>query len=359
MKFIHTADLHLDSKINSFSSEKAKIRREEIVRSFERLCEYATNNDITAVIISGDMFDTDRISNKTFLRIINAISKAEKTDFLCLNGNHDEKNAFYGKDCLPSNLKFFSDEWTYFKYYNVVITGISFSNKNIATFYDTLSLEKDKINIVSLHGQIAGYNTKDNAELISIPKLKNKNIDYLALGHIHSYLTGEIDLRGRYAYSGCLDARGFDELNEKGFVLIETDENSLKTQFVAFSSREVFETNLKLEKDKNFYGEIDDFMCDIKSKISSKNILKVNVNGEISADYNLDLETLNKRLNEEYFYAKVVDKTTLKISLEDYENDKSIVGEFVRNVLTSDLDKELKDKVLLCGINALNKKEIE
>ena len=73
----------------------------------------------------------------------------------------------------------------------------------------------------------------------------------------------------------------------------------------------------------------------------------------------MDLETLNKRLNEEYFYAKVVDKTTLKISLEDYENDKSIVGEFVRNVLTSELDKEIKDKVLLCGINALNKKEIE
>ena len=41
MKFIHCADLHLNSRIDTLPTEKAKIRREEILRSFEKLCEYA------------------------------------------------------------------------------------------------------------------------------------------------------------------------------------------------------------------------------------------------------------------------------------------------------------------------------
>ena len=57
MKFIHCADLHIDSKIKTLPSDKSKIRREEIIRTFERLTDYAAENGVTAVIIAGDMFD--------------------------------------------------------------------------------------------------------------------------------------------------------------------------------------------------------------------------------------------------------------------------------------------------------------
>ncbi len=359
MKFIHTADLHLDSKINSLTQEKAKIRREEILTTFEKLCDYAENNNVTAVIISGDMFDSAKVTNKTFLRVINAIKKAKDTDFLCLSGNHDEENVFYNAENLPINLKFFLNEWTKFTYNNVEIHGISFSNKNISTYADTLLLDKDKINIVALHGQIAGYNSKDDVEVISLPKLKNKNIDYLALGHIHSYDLGELDIRGKYCYSGCLDARGFDELDKKGFVLLEDEQNKLISTFIPFSSREYCELDFNIDNRKNFYDELDAFMSDIKAKINSKNIVKVNIKGEITPNYNIDFDLINSRLNDYFFYSKIKDKTTLKISIEDYKNDKSIVGEFVRTVLSSNLEKEYLDKILLCGLNALNKKEME
>ena len=58
MKFIHCADLHLNSRIDNLSSDKAKIRREEIMRSFEKLCEYAETENVSAVILAGDIFDT-------------------------------------------------------------------------------------------------------------------------------------------------------------------------------------------------------------------------------------------------------------------------------------------------------------
>ena len=63
--------------------------------------------------------------------------------------------------------------------------------------------------------------TEDKAgELVSLPRLQNKNIDYLALGHLHDYRFERLDSRGHYCYSGALEGRGFDELGPKGFVVV-------------------------------------------------------------------------------------------------------------------------------------------
>lgn len=66
-----------------------------------------------------------------------------------------------------------------------------------------------------MHGQIRDTSGKDK---INVSKLRNKNIDYLALGHIHTFTSIKIDDRGTGVYSGCLEGRGFDECEDKGFV---------------------------------------------------------------------------------------------------------------------------------------------
>ncbi|MBO7187760.1 MAG: metallophosphoesterase, partial [Clostridia bacterium] len=63
MKIIHTADLHLDSKLNSnFSTDKAKIRRNEILLNFSRLLSDAEKQGVKIVIIAGDLFDEEKIT---------------------------------------------------------------------------------------------------------------------------------------------------------------------------------------------------------------------------------------------------------------------------------------------------------
>ena len=48
---------------------------------------------------------------------------------------------------------------------------------------------------------------------------KEKNIDYLALGHVHEYRSGQLDGRGVWAYSGCPEGRGFDETGKNAFAV--------------------------------------------------------------------------------------------------------------------------------------------
>ena len=106
----------------------------------------------------------------------------------------------------------------------------------------------DSTNIVTLHGDIRGE--------IDLRRLKGKNIDYLALGHIHTYARGELDERGVYAYSGCLEGRGYDECGEKGFVLLETGRNAagravISSRFVPSSIRRLEEYRIDVSAAKD------------------------------------------------------------------------------------------------------------
>ncbi len=353
MKIIHCADLHIDSKMETLPSDKTRIRREEVLHAFERLTEYAVANAVAAVIIAGDMFDTVKISAKTKNRVIHAIERAPEVDFLYLTGNHDEDGFLNSIENMPENLKIFGSDWTYFQYGDVCIAGIIQTEKNAGLMYDTLKLQENNKNIVVLHGQTADYKSNDQAALISIPKLKNKNIDYLALGHIHSYSENILDDRGVFAYSGCLEGRGFDETGEKGFVIIDTSQVKLRPEFVRFSARQMFVYEFDLTDCKNWYAAQEEILDQLKNNYPPESLVKVILKGEIKPTCEADVNSLLQRLLEIFFYAKIYDRTVLSVGENDYKYDKSVRGEFMRAVQESDMDELTKRRVIMCGINAL------
>ena len=90
MKFIHCADVHLDSRLSAnLSAAKSKQRRTEILNTFCNLVKYAAQESVDAVIIAGDLFDSDRLSPVTRDMVLSEIQAAKNVDFLYLSGNHD------------------------------------------------------------------------------------------------------------------------------------------------------------------------------------------------------------------------------------------------------------------------------
>ena len=87
-------------------------------------------------------------------------------------------------------------------------------------------------------------------------------------------------------------------------------------------------------------------------------MIKVILTGSHDTDYYIDIDSLTLKLNDIFFYVKVYDNTALKIDLNIYKNDKSVRGEFVRTVLSSNLTTEQKNKVILCGLSALKGEEV-
>ena len=358
MKFIHCADLHIDSKIERLPKDKSIIRREEVLNSFERLCDYAVKSQITAVIISGDMFDGKTPLKRSVDRVLHAISNANSVDFLYLNGNHDGSSyIFENVDNLPLNLKIFGEGFNKFRYGNVVVGALNSNEVITKSSYDLIDFNKEDFNILSMHGQVADYKGKQTSEVISLPQLRDKNIDYLALGHYHTFSVGEIDDRGIYAYSGCLDGRGFDEVGAKGFALIDT-ENKERLSFIEFSTRQYQVFNFNVSEFSDWLTAREQLISQIKGKIDAKNLVKVVLTGEHDTSFYIDVNELSNTLNNYFFFAKISDETFLKITQDDYLNDKTVRGEFVRLVWESDLSPEQKKTIISYGLSAIKGEEL-
>lgn len=359
MKLIHCADLHLDSKMESIMpTDLAKIRKVEILDTFRRMIDYAYINNINIIMISGDMFDTSKIQARTKEYIIELISEHPDIDFLYLCGNHDENNFVKTLDVVPSNIKTFTDTWTSYRYDNLVITGCELNNINNQVIYSALDLKEEDINIVMLHGQESMYDSKMDADIINLKALENKYIDYLALGHLHSYKTKRLDARGKYAYSGCLEGRGFDECGDKGFVEVNVENNKVSTKFIEFAKRTLHEINVDISG-KETLRTIEKTINDAIDPIDPDDLVKVNLIGTYTTNTKKDMLRFNQLLENKFFFGRVKDKTTIKIDIDDYKNDVSLLGEFIRTTLNSNESKDIQGDIITIGLRALRGEDLE
>lgn len=362
MKIIHCADLHLDSRMmTNLTREQARERKKEILRTFTRMVEYAEKNDVRAILIAGDLFDTRSVSALARNTVRDMICTHPQIDFLYLRGNHDSDNFLSKMEEVPENLLLFGDSWTAYRYGNVVISGMELSESNRATVYNSLVLNHDDINIVTLHGQTGDYAAGNQAENISLKDLQNHNIDYLALGHVHRYVKERLDNRGIYCYSGCLEGRGFDECGKKGFALLDIDEQNRKveTTFIPIAARTLY----TVEVDVTGVMTTQEAAVHIEQAIAqtsypSGSMVRFVLTGDVEVDAEINCDYLQD-LFADYFYSeKVYDRTKLQVDYHEYEKDASLKGEFIRMVLESDLSEEQKTEVIRCGIHALSGEEI-
>ncbi len=347
MRIIHCADIHLDSKMEAnLTKEQAKLRKDELLLTFCAMVEYGASQDVEVIMIAGDLFDGRHISAKTRNIVLDAIKGRPEIDFLYLQGNHDEGDIFFGDNIsLPENLKLFNSDWTSYQYGNVIISGVELCRENHLNIYNTLILDQNHINIVLMHGQESNYHGKDQAEIINIRELANKNIDYLALGHLHN------------CYSGCLEGRGFDECGEKGFVMLDVTMDDIQPHFIPFAKRSFYEVPVDLTGLYQSY-EIEAAISTQLSLIPKESLVKVILMGNVEVETMKDVDYLTKKFAEDFFFLKIYDKTRLDIHIEDYQNDISLKGEFIRMVLSERMPEEKKNAIIMNGIRALSGEEL-
>jgi len=355
MKIIHCADLHLDSKMESnLDKEQASLRRIELVETYERMVEYAKDNDVRAILIAGDLFDKPHIRKDVKKRVVEQIVNAPEIDFYYLKGNHDRCDFMEeGIDDIPSNFHMFNSEgWTSYQCDAVTITGMELNSSNASTMAQRLVLDSAATNIVMLHGQQSDYEGRDGAEIINITSLKGKFIDYLALGHIHKYIYEQLDDRGVYCYPGCLEGRGFDETGDKGFVLLEIENGEITSEFIPFALRRLHEINVEVTADMNLQA-VATKARELLLDVDEQDLVKFVITGEREMDDELDIIRFVRLFENKYYFVKCYDRTKTLIDYDSFKYDKSLKGEFVRIVQAQDMDEDEKAKIIEIGIRAI------
>ena len=353
MKIVHTSDIHLDSAMQS-GLEKSKIRRDELMTAFSHLVEYAKNEGVAAVIIAGDLFDRGKITSKVRRFVVDTMRSCENIQFFVLFGNHDA-GCFSFFDDLPDNVKVFTSEWEYFDLGEAVVCGVELNGENCEKLYGELALDPSRVNIAVMHGAVSSVCGEDN---VNLKLLENKGIDYLALGHYHSYTEGTLDRRGKYCYCGCLEGRGFDECGEKGFCVLDINGKEIKTSFVKNSIRKVTEVEVAFESGDSF-SEQKQKVLSALDNVKPSSIVRACVGGKMRPTDTKFFDQIKAELEGKWFFFDIKDKTEILIDKGDYVGDVSLKGEFVRLVEKKVKDADEQNKIIACGLAALMGGELE
>lgn len=371
MRIIHCADLHLGSKMRTkLPAEKAEERRGELRETFDAMLRYARKAGAAAILIAGDAFDVDRPSLLDKQFFYNAVRANGDLTFFYLRGNHDAAESGALEEDLP-NLKTFDKEWKTYSFRGVNVSGAEFSSENAETLYRTLRLPQDGVNVVLLHGDVGGE--------IDLKRLRDRGIDYLALGHIHAFSSGEIDRRGVYAYSGCLEGRGFDECGKKGFILLDIPDangngsenyadaygnvgrsrQKISFEFIPFARREIAEYRVDVSAARDCYEAREIVRAAVVSP--PKDLVRVYLTGEVSFDRRALRRSTEETLLQKYYFVSVKDEMREKADYARYASEEnSLLGEYARLLYSrEDLTAEEKNEAFRLAFSALQNGEAD
>lgn len=365
MRILHTADVHLDSPMTAnLSEDKARERRAELLTCFSDMVKWADENGAEVFLIAGDLFDSGTVKKTPANAVAGIISKYPGIKFFYLRGNHDRKDVFSETKDMPGNFYTFSDEWTTYRLgEGVALTGIELLGRTSRDVSSQLALDASDINIVTMHGTLSTKRAAKEKEEILIKDLKNKSIDYLALGHIHSFKDDRLDERGWAVYSGCPAGRGFEEseTGEKGFAVIDIDEKTrdITYRFVGLPGRRIYRPAVDVtgcDDSQEAYYRIREALGD---RFDKSSMLEVQMTGEISVEGEMDTVYIEKLMEDEYFCFKIKDLTKPYIDYSEYEMDKTLKGEFIRTVKGApELSDEDRAEIIKIGIAAFRGEEI-
>jgi len=235
MKFIHTADLHLDSPLRGLSSyPDAPVERLRSATrdAFRNLVSRAIDELVDFMVIAGDVYDGDWKDFNTglfFVREMGRLRKAGIPVYL-LYGNHDAESEMTRGLDLPDNVHVFSSrkaETFRIEGKKVALHGRSF--KVAATMDNLLPGYPEPVagwlNIGVLHTALEGNAEHAKYAPCSIAELQAKGYQYWALGHVHEHWIhrGNVTI----AYPGNLQGRNIRELGVRGALLVTAEDSEI------------------------------------------------------------------------------------------------------------------------------------
>ncbi len=347
MKILHAADLHLGAPMRAhLPLSEQKMRREELLLAFMHLLDFAKAEGCAAVLLAGDLFDSDAAAAALSPAVFGEIAKMPDTDFYYAPGNHEGGAVF--SERIPKNLHIFGSDFSYFKKDNVTFFG-----KKTPTGFDfeNISLHKEDFNILVLHG--AWSDGENERAEIPLHFLAGKHIDYCALGHYHTYEKRRIDARAIAVYSGCLEGRGFDETGPKGAVLLEVEGGRAEHRFVALARRTLHCIAADISEADGLLDILracEDALKDAKST----DLVRLLLTGERKSAAPADARALEHHFADRFYYFEAEDRTLLRPDTAALRAENTVRGEFIRLAEgDATLEENERARILSLGLSAL------
>ena len=358
MKFVHIADLHIDSPFINLADKEGfgDLKRLEQRKVLRKIVDYIKENNVDYFFIAGDLYEHQYIRKSTIEYINNLFKEIPETKIFISPGNHDPylKNSYYNKFQWNENVYIFNSQFKKIELPEIDIYGYGFND-----FYCTdckieeLKVDnKEKLNILVIHSTIDGANIEEKQyNSISRKTLAEKGFDYVATGHIHKRQIWE---NPYIVYPGSTVSLGFDELGEHGMIVGNIEGKDIQISFVPLAETEFVEKNI----DVTYILSKEELIEKINLiEIQENQLVKIILTGK--RNFEINTYDLYKLINQDRII-KIKNKTKMKYDLNSMQNDITLKGLFAKEFLKklnneniSEEEKEIIEKAVEIGLEAL------
>jgi len=235
LRFLHTADIHLDSPLKGLEShEDAPVEeiRGATRRAFDNCIDLAIEEAVDFLLIAGDLYDVDWKDYNTGLFFASRMGKLNRAGIavFIVSGNHDAANQITKTMPLPENVTLFSAKKpasVRLENLGVIIHGQSYPSRavteNIALQYP--QHEPGYFNIGLLHTSVTGREGHEDYAPCTLDDLKSKGYDYWALGHVHK--REQLADDPWIVFPGNIQGRHIRETGKKGATIVTVEDGRI------------------------------------------------------------------------------------------------------------------------------------
>lgn len=239
-RFIHAADIHLDSPLRSLAlrnHELASLIGNATRRAFERIIDLCLSERVNALLIAGDLYDGDQTSMKTARFLAEQLRRLDQAgiDVFIIRGNHDALSKITKELILPERVQIFDRKARAITVsapehsQPVVIHGLSFAKPHAPeSLLPQYGLPvSGAVNIGLMHTSLNGAEGHDLYAPVSVTDLQAHGFHYWALGHIHkrAVYAPNSHYNSTVVMAGNPQGRDINEAGAKSVTLVTIDDS--------------------------------------------------------------------------------------------------------------------------------------
>jgi len=363
LKFVHFADLHLDTQFQWADVRIARKRRQALRDTLRQILDLAADVRADAVLCAGDLYEQERFSPDTLEFLRGAFDRVHPLPIYVAPGNHD----WFGPQSLYQHVKW-SPNVHLFKADRLepvtLIDGLTLwgaahrAPANTNGFLDGFKVDRSGVHIALFHGSergslvLQGQGKAPHAPF-DAEQVSESGIHHAFVGHYHNPQDAE-----SYTYPGNPDPLAFGETGEHAAVIATVDDTGAVTR----------------ERHPVAQSQVHDLTVDVTGCTSNQDVrdrivaclagltgvARVTLEGELAPQVELqlhDLAGVAPRLDA------VVPRVGAMQASYDFDaiaEEPTVRGQFVKDVRASDLSHDLKRRVLTTGLRALSgRKDLE
>ncbi len=358
MRLLVFADLHLDAPFAWAGREVARSRRRAIKECLTRIVDLALRLRVDAVCSAGDLYEQDRFTPDTMAFLRAQFARLAPVPVLLAPGNHDWLGpaSLYRQVGWSDNVHVFAEPRLrpYPLAGGVTVWGAAHcAPANTPGFLDSgFHAAGPGPHIGLFHGSEQGdYGAQGDGKIPHAPfraaQIPATGLNHALVGHFHTPRDGL-----HHTYPGNPEPLTFGERGDRGAVLVTVDEHgAVSRERHRVSVTEVGDIEVDLTG-VAYSGEIRDRVATRLSEL--KGTVRVTLVGELPPDAEIDLVDLADAAP--HLDALVTRVGAVRVGY-DYDllaEEKTVRGQFVRDVLAADLDGERRRRVLITGLRALD-----